>query len=153
QLVLALGRWTDYEGPTIQEQLGGIVGDPLIVDYAPQMALLEKAALMITHAGQNSAMEALSRGVPMVAIPRSADQPGVAARVEYAGAGLRAFFRTVTPDQLAAIIQRVLTEPSFRQRAAELRQALIRSGGAPKAAEIVERALTTGRPVLASADH
>ncbi|MEN6405050.1 MAG: glycosyltransferase [Thermoguttaceae bacterium] len=151
QLVLALGQWTDHEGPPVREQLGSLVGNPLVVDYAPQMALLEKASLMITHAGQNSAMEALSRGVPMVAVPRSADQPGVAARVEYAGAGLRAFFRTVTPEQLAATIRRVMTEPSFREQAGRLQRALVRSGGAPKAAEIVERALTTGRPVLAPA--
>ncbi len=148
QLVLALGKWVDHKGPCIRERLGKIPGDPLIVDFAPQIELLEKAALAITHAGQNSAMEALSRAVPLVAVPRSADQPGVAARIEYSGAGLRAFFRTVTVEQLRQMIQRVLTEDSFRQRAKQLQQALIAAGGAPKAAEIAETALTVGRPVL-----
>ena len=150
QLVLALGKWTDHKGPSVRERLGEIPGDPLIVDFAPQVELLEKAALVITHAGQNSVMEALSRAVPIVAVPRSADQPGVAARVEYAGAGLRAFFRTVTPEELRHMIQRVLTEDSFRQRAKQLQQAIVAAGGAPRAAEIVEKALTSGQPVLRS---
>lgn len=150
QLVLALGKWTDHKGPSVRERLGEIPGDPVIVDFAPQVELLEKAALAITHAGQNSVMEALSRAVPMVAVPRSADQPGVAARVEYAGAGLRAFFRTVTPEELRCMIQRVLTEDSFRQRAKQLQQAIVVAGGAPHAAEIVEKALTSGQPVLHS---
>jgi len=148
QLVLALGKWTDHKGPSIRERLGEIPGNPLIVDFAPQIELLERAALAITHAGQNSAMESLSRGVPMVAVPRSADQPGVAARIEYSGAGLRAFFRTVTVEQLREMIQRVLTEDSFRQRARQLQQALVVAGGAPRAAEIAETALTTRQPVL-----
>lgn len=52
---------------------------------APQFAPLEKATLAITHAGLNTALEALARGVPMVAIPITNDQPGVAGRLEWLG--------------------------------------------------------------------
>ena len=57
----------------------------MVVDFAPQLELLDKAAMLITHAGVNTVLEALCRGVPMVALPRNADQPGNAARIEYAG--------------------------------------------------------------------
>ncbi|MEO1339667.1 MAG: glycosyltransferase, partial [Cyanobacteria bacterium J06635_13] len=63
QLVIALGGGADLESlPTLP-------GEPIVVGYAPQLELLQKASLTITHAGMNTALESLSNGVPMVAIP------------------------------------------------------------------------------------
>jgi hypothetical protein len=44
-------------------------------------------------------------------------------------------------------IQRVLEESSFQQHAKSLRGAMVAAGGVHRAAEIVEEALTTKRPV------
>jgi len=44
-------------------------GSPLVVEYAPQLELLAKARLTITHAGLNTVLDSLSNGVPLVAIP------------------------------------------------------------------------------------
>lgn len=147
QLVLAMGKWTDHGDYSIRDQLGELPKNALVVDFAPQMALLEKASLLITHAGINTVMEALSRGVPIVALPRNADQTGTGSRVAYSGAGLRAFFRTVAVEELRRMIKRVLTEDGFRRRAKEIQQSIVRAGGAPRAAEIAEQALLTRQPV------
>jgi MGT family glycosyltransferase len=147
QLVLALGRWHE-EQESVREKLGPVPDNALVVEFAPQLALLERAAVMITHAGLNTTLESLSRGVPLVALPRSADQPGNASRIERAGAGLRTSFLHSTPEELRRLVERVLTEETFRRKARELRQALLAAGGARRAAEIAEQALTTGRPVL-----
>ncbi|MGA2616874.1 MAG: glycosyltransferase [Thermoguttaceae bacterium] len=149
QLVLALGKWSDEEDEkySVRQRLGPIPGNPLVVDFAPQLALLDRAALLITHAGINTVVEAASRGVPMIALPRSDDQPGMGARIELAGVGLRASFRRCTPRELRGLIQRVLTEPAFRQRARQLQQAMLAAGGMQRAAEIAEEALETRRPV------
>ncbi|MFO5492781.1 MAG: glycosyltransferase, partial [Cuspidothrix sp.] len=72
QLVISLGGSAD------PEVLQGIAGNPLVVRYAPQLQLLQKADLTITHAGLNTTLECLTNGVPMVAIPIANDQPGVA---------------------------------------------------------------------------
>src|SRR2546422_7887921 len=64
-----------------------LAGEPIVVEFAPQLELLKRAALCITHAGLNTALECLSNGVPMVAIPITNDQPGVAARIEWTGTG------------------------------------------------------------------
>jgi MGT family glycosyltransferase len=146
QLVLALGNWKGEHG-TVREQLGPVPDNALVVDFAPQMALLDRAALLITHGGSNTVLEALSRGVPMVALPRSADQMGMAARVVHCGAGLRASFKKCTSEELRRLVQRGLCEDALRQRAGQLRQAMQAAGGAPRAAEIAETALTAGRPV------
>ena len=80
QLVLALGRW-DKTSLDLRAKLGPLEGDPLVVEFAPQLELLDRAALLVTHAGVNTVLEALNRGVPMVALPRSADHPGMASRI------------------------------------------------------------------------
>lgn len=147
QLVLALGRW-QKEGSNVRDELGSIPSNALVVDFAPQMALLDRAALLITHGGSNTVLEALCRGVPMVVLPRSADQLGMGARVAYSGAGLRTSFKNSTPEEVRALVHQVLTEDRFRQRARQLQRAMLAAGGAQLAAEIAEKALTSGRPIL-----
>ena len=146
QLVLALGNWKG-EHAGVREGLGAIPKNALVVDFAPQMALLDRAALLITHGGSNTVLESLTRGVPMVALPRSADQTGMAARVAYTGSGLRASFKHCTVDVLRGLVKRVLSEETFRCRACTLQKAMQAAGGAKRAAEIAEEALTTGQPI------
>jgi zeaxanthin glucosyltransferase len=77
QLVLSIGPALDAT------KINSLPGNSIVVNNAPQMELLKRAALCITHAGLNTALESLAQGVPMVAIPVSIDQPGVAARIAY----------------------------------------------------------------------
>ena len=143
QLVISLGGSAD------PEVLGKLPGNPLVVRAAPQLDLLERAALVITHAGMNTALESLARGVPMVAIPITNDQPGVAARIAWTGTGLSLPPKKLTVPKLRNAIKQVLGDPSFARRAASMKQSIINAGGAPGAADVVEELLRTGRPVLA----
>jgi MGT family glycosyltransferase len=147
QLVLALGRW-HAEQDSIREKLGPIPRNGLVVDFAPQLALLDRASLLITHAGVNTVLEALSRGVPMVALPRSVDQPGMGSRIAQAGVGLVGSFRHGSAHELRGLVERGLTDDRIRRRAGEMQRALLAAGGAQRAAEIAERAFTTRRPVV-----
>lgn len=81
QLVISLG------GASEPEELGYVPGKPIVVKAAPQLALLKRASLCITHAGMNTTLECLSNGVPMVAIPITNDQPAVAARIAWTKTG------------------------------------------------------------------
>ena len=146
QLVLALGKWSNEED-SVREQLGPIPSNALVVDFAPQLALLDRATLLISHAGVNTVVEAVSRGVPMIALPRSDDHPGMGARIELAGVGLRASYWHGTSQELRGLVKRMLTEPTFRQRARELQQVMLAAGGTQRAAEIAEEALRTRCPV------
>ncbi len=146
QVVLALGKWED-EKESLQEKLGTIPENVIVVDFAPQLALLDKATLLITHAGVNTVLESLCRGVPMIALPRSADQPGMGARVAYVGVGLRDSFHHCSPEDLRGLIEQALADDSYRQRAKTIGEALIAAGGARRAAEIAEQAILSRRPV------
>ncbi|XP_048528456.1 UDP-glycosyltransferase 79-like [Triticum urartu] len=75
-----------------QELLGRCEENGLIVPWCPQLEVLAHKAIgcFLTHCGWNSTTEALVAGVPMVAMPRSADQPTTAKYVESAwGIGVR----------------------------------------------------------------
>jgi MGT family glycosyltransferase len=126
-------------------------GAPITAAYAPQLDLIERASVVVTHAGMNTAMESLACGVPMVAVPVTNDQPGVAARIAWTGTGEVLPFGKLKSDRLRALVRRVLEDGSYRESAARLQQAIRAAGGVPRAAEITERALTTNRPVPAGA--
>nr|WP_290224545.1 glycosyltransferase [Trichocoleus desertorum] len=143
QLVIALGKGLSPEALT------DLPGEPIVVGYAPQLELLQRATLAITHAGLNTALEALQAGVPMVALPVTDDQPGVAARIKWTGAGEVVPKSHLTTARLRAAVQRVLTHESYKQNAVRLQQAIAQAGGVTRAADIVERAIATGKPVLA----
>ncbi|WP_298905787.1 glycosyltransferase [uncultured Nostoc sp.] len=145
QLVISLG------GSASPESLGSLPGNPLVVGYAPQLKLLQKATLTITHAGMNTTLESLNNGVPMVAIPVANDQPGIAARVAWAGAGEAVPLSRVNVPKLRAAIQKVLTEDSYKQNALRLQEAIQKAGGVSRAIDIVEQVVATGKPVLSDA--
>jgi MGT family glycosyltransferase len=117
-----------------------IPSNAIIVSTAPQIELLKRAALCITHAGLNSALEALAQGVPMVAIPIGFDQPGVAARIAYHGVGEFVEIEHPTSERLAQLIQRVRKNPSYRDRARYFQKVIARTQGLDVAADVIERA-------------
>jgi MGT family glycosyltransferase len=142
QLVISHGnRLTDTEVDGLQELA-------LVVNYAPQLALLERARLTITHAGLNTVLDSLSCGVPMVAVPLTFEQPGIAERIRWTGAGKVLALRDLTRERLRAVLSELLTDTRYSERAAALAQAIRRSGGVQRAVNIIEEALRTGRPVL-----
>ncbi len=143
QLIIALG------GGASPESLPELPGNPIVVGYAPQLELLQKASLTITHAGMNTTLESLSNGVPMVAIPITNDQPGVAARIAWTGTGEVVPLKQVSVEKLQKAIKQVLTVDSYKQNALKLQAANRQGGGVIKAADIIEQVIATGKPVLA----
>ena len=142
QLVVALG------GGANPESLPELPGNAIAVGYAPQLELLQKAALTITHAGMNTTLESLSNGVPMIAIPITNDQPGIAARIAWTGTGEVVPLKKVSVERLRKAIEQVLTDDSYQENALKLQEAIKQAGGASKAADIIEQVVSTGKPVL-----
>ncbi|MHB8670885.1 MAG: glycosyltransferase [Acidimicrobiales bacterium] len=92
---------------------------------APHGLLFAEADALISHCGFGTIHRALLAGLPVLCVPIGRDQPDVAARVVHAGAGLRAS-RNASPSKLAQQLGRVLNEPPFRERAAQIGRALKR---------------------------
>jgi zeaxanthin glucosyltransferase len=132
QLVISLG------GATEPAELGYVPGSPIVVKAAPQLALLKRASLCITHAGMNTTLESLSNGVPMVAIPITNDQPAVAARIAWTKTGEVVELNSCTVDTLKTAITQVLVQPEYRQNALKIKAEIEQAGGVNKAADIIE---------------
>jgi zeaxanthin glucosyltransferase len=134
QVVLSVGRNIDLD------DLGPIPSNTLVVSSAPQIELLKRATVCITHAGLNTTLEALAQGVPMVAIPIGYDQPGVAARIAYHGVGEVLQLQELTVARLSELIQRVRSNQSYHNRARQLQKVIEQTRGLDLAAEVIERA-------------
>jgi UDP:flavonoid glycosyltransferase YjiC (YdhE family) len=145
QLVISLGA-ADQDAPALAARCAG---NPIVVPVAPQLQLLDRATLAITHAGLNTALESLARGVPMVAIPITNDQPGVARRLEWLGLGKVVLPRQLTASRLRQAVERVLNDPGYRERARARAAEIANLDGLGRAADIVEEAFRTKRPELA----
>ncbi|WP_026607769.1 nucleotide disphospho-sugar-binding domain-containing protein [Methylocapsa acidiphila] len=79
----------------------------VIVRRAPQLALLRRARLMITHGGANTVKECAYFGVPMIAFPLGYDHPGNVARMVHRGLGLRGDRSKLTPRYLERLISKI----------------------------------------------
>ncbi|MEO1523069.1 MAG: nucleotide disphospho-sugar-binding domain-containing protein, partial [Cyanobacteria bacterium J06633_2] len=142
QLVISLG------GGLESESFSSLPGNPIVVNYAPQLELLQRAKLNITHAGLNTTLESLSYGVPMVAIPITDDQPGVAARITWTGTGELVKLSQLRAPKLRDVIKRVLTEEVYTANAIRFQQMIRQTRGVNRAADIIEQAVSTRSPVI-----
>ncbi len=133
QVVISMG------GGGTPEDLGELPGNPIVVAFAPQLKLLQRAKLVITHAGMNTTMESIAHGLPLVAIPITNDQPAVAARIAWTGCGEVVPIRRVTAGRIAAAVHRVLDHERYAEQARRLATANRRAGGVRLAADIIEQ--------------
>jgi len=92
-------------------------GNVLIVSHAPQVEVLQRASLMISHAGVTGVKESALMGVPMLLIPIFYDQFGNAARVVYHGLGTRLRLKEVSASELGRLIDTVVKDSSYSSRA------------------------------------
>jgi zeaxanthin glucosyltransferase len=132
QLVIALGSKSRGDVPQLP-------GNPIVVPFAPQMELLRRASLVITHAGLNTALETLAAGVPMVALPITNDQPGVAARLRHLGVAEVLPMHSLAAQTLRGAVQKMLVDTGARSRSRDFAQRLRQLDGVARAADIVEQ--------------
>ena len=133
QFVLAVGDQLD------PQQLGVLPANLVVVSHAPQIELLRRSALCITHAGLNTALESLASGVPMLAVPITNDQPGVAARIAAKQVGVVLSPDHASPRNVVAAIHQLLGDATVRENVQSMQEALRSIDGLAIAAGILER--------------
>lgn len=108
----------------------------------PQLAVLRRASVAVTHAGMGSVLEALHAGVPLVAVPQVPEQAITARRLAALGAAVHLDRDGVDAASLRSAVEHVATDPGVRRAVARLRHAVLAAGGAPAAARAVLAAAT-----------
>jgi UDP:flavonoid glycosyltransferase YjiC (YdhE family) len=140
QLVLAVGP-TLLGEPVLRDLPSNVVA----VEWVPQMTLLEKVAVMITHGGLGTVKECIHFGVPMLVFPMAFDQPENAARIVYHGLGLRGAAADIAAGRIVPLIDRILAEPAFSTRVAAMGAAFRQAEESGAAVRVVEGILAAGR--------
>ena len=106
--------------------------------FVPHGLLLDRAVCAVTHAGMGATQKALSRGVPVCAVPFGRDQLEVARRVEVANAGTRLPAKRLNPDRLRQKVREAMTKAAG---AARIAAAFKAAGGPVAAADLFESRL------------
>ena len=127
QVVISVGNQVNLK--KIQSKADNISIFPSV----DQIAVLEKADLFVTHYGMNSVNEALYFGVPLLMLPQTAEQKGVARRVEQLGAGV--ILKKYSEEAIFERISGLLRGKEYCNNASNISKGFRKCSGAKGAAQ------------------
>jgi MGT family glycosyltransferase len=139
-VVMTVGKHTDVS------RLGKIPDNFIIRPFVPQLEVLRRAALFISHAGMNSVQESLCHGVPLLMVPQTDEQAMVANRAAAFSTALVLRRRDLKVNTLRQKARQVLDDPRFRLQAAAVGESLRGAGGYLRAADEIVRFQSGGLP-------
>ena len=136
--IAALGQ-TDYQvilsvGNLVSvEQFGELPENVKIFSSVDQIAVLQKADVFLSHCGMNSVNESLFFSVPLVMLPQTPEQGGVATRVAQLGAGKK--LEKTDAEEIRKAVEEVLANSSYKENAARIAEGFRSCAGAAGAAD------------------
>jgi MGT family glycosyltransferase len=123
---------------------GSLPSNVLFRPYVPQLALLRRASLLVTHGGANSVMEAIACNVPLLIAPLCNDQFHQAHFIERAGIG-----QVLDESTLASQLSSLVGAAPERERMAAV-SASYQLDGAAETARLLSGLAARSRPVRVS---
>ncbi len=134
QFILSAGKKTDIPA------LGSIPANFIVKNFMPQLEILQRSDLFITHGGMNSVHEGLYYNVPLIVIPQQFEQSIVAQQVVKHSAGValadKPPFGQVTAEQLRSAVEQVMkAREQYHKAAVVLGESLRTAGGYQRAAD------------------
>ena len=131
QVIMSVGNLINIE------DLGAVPDNITISRFVDQIAVLSQADVFLTHCGMNSVNESLYYKVPLVMLPQTSEQDGVATRVEQLGAGVR--LKHINAKAIRETIESVLNTKSYYEQASKISQSFHKCTGAKGAADKIEQ--------------
>ncbi|MGA9285533.1 MAG: nucleotide disphospho-sugar-binding domain-containing protein [Solirubrobacteraceae bacterium] len=110
-----------------------------VVDWVSYTRTLPHCDAIVCHAGHGTLVRALSCGVPVVACPVAGDMNENAARLAWAGAGVRLPRRFISPRPLRQAVEQTISEPLIRTHAQALATWAATHDAGSRAATLIER--------------
>jgi MGT family glycosyltransferase len=140
QLVMAIGDHLSVDA------FHPIPPNVILVNRAPQLQILRKASVNITHGGLNTIKESILLGVPMIIFPWS--RPVNAVRVVYHGLGLMSGIDQVSVARIQSLLDTIDRDPGYRMRVEAMKRKFIELEDSATGVEAVEsflpRAIAAG---------
>ncbi|MEP6648820.1 MAG: nucleotide disphospho-sugar-binding domain-containing protein [Lapillicoccus sp.] len=118
------------------DEQGRVPASWLVRRVLPQVTLLGRSALMVSHGGNNSVTESLTAGVPLLLLPLSTDQFVGAAAIEEVGYGEALDANAASSAEIRDAAVRLLAlDGDPRRRLDDLSRELTTVPGATRARE------------------
>ena len=127
QVIMSVGNLVSIEA------FGNLPENILVYSHVDQIAVLKKADVFVSHCGMNSVSESLYFEVPLVMLPQTSEQNGVAERVLELGAGIK----LDKTDAISVLntINKVLGDSTYKRNAKKVAEGFKRCSGAKQAAD------------------
>ena len=127
QIIMSVGSMVSLQ------EFGKLPENVSVYSHTDQIAVLSKADVFITHCGMNSVSEGLYFGVPLVMLPQTTEQNGVAERVLQLGAGIK--LHSTDSISIREAVNTVLSDSSYRSNADIIAESFRSCTGAKGAAD------------------
>ena len=118
-----------------------------VLDWLVYSREMPRCEVVVCHAGHGTLARALSYGCAVVACPAVGDMNENAARLDWAGAGVRVPRRFVGPRTLRLAVERVLGDAGIRERAGEFAAWSTTHDPGARASELIEELAARKAPV------
>ncbi|WP_399143936.1 macrolide-inactivating glycosyltransferase [Streptomyces sp. MK7] len=138
-LVLQIGKQVD------PAELGAVPANVEVRAWVPQLAILRKADLFVTHAGAGGSQEGLATATPMIAVPQAVDQFGNADILQDLGVARHLPMAEATAETLRATALGLVDDPEVARRLKEIQADMSKEGGTRRAADLIEAELRAAR--------
>ncbi len=127
QVILSVGNLVALE------DFGTLPDNISVAAHVDQIAVLEKADVFLSHCGMNSVSESLYFGVPLVMLPQTAEQKGVANRVQQLGAGI--LLEKTDSTSILGTVNALLSDAAYHRAAEAIAEGFRACPGATGAAD------------------
>jgi len=124
--------------PVKEGQLTGLPPNVRAEPFVPFNRLLPHVDVMVTNGGYGGTQQALAYGIPLVVAGETEDKREVAARVQWSGAGINLKKHRPSPQAVRKAVQRVLSEPEYRENARRIQADFAQHDAPTRAAELLE---------------
>ena len=124
--------------PVKEGQLGELPANVRAEPFIPFDHLLPHVDVMVTNGGYGGTQWALAQGIPLVVAGETEDKMEVAARVEWAGAGINLRKQRPSPRQVRDAVKEVLANPVYRENARRVQADFAKYDAPTRAAELLE---------------
>lgn len=116
-----------------------VAANTRLVEWVSYSRTMPRCDVVVTHGGHGTLVRALASGCAVVCAPAGGDMNENAARVDWAGAGVRIPRRFVTPGAVRLAVERTLGSPEVRASARELAGWLVGRDPADAAGALIEQ--------------
>jgi MGT family glycosyltransferase len=127
QIIMSVGNLVAIE------DLGELTENISVFPHVDQIAVLKQSDVFVSHCGMNSVSESLYFQVPLVMLPQTTEQKGVAQRVLELGAGIK-------PDRadgtaVLNAVNKIFNNITYKQNAVKISEGFKNCSGAKGAAD------------------